>query len=179
MTNNIEVEIRSFITKQKYEELITLLTKEGELLSEDYQETYYFDSEEDLRIQKNNFFSKVWMKKGKIHDEAREEIEIKFSKDDFEKAEKLFLGLGYKVKIKWFRNRHTFKWQNIEVMIDYTKGYGHIIEMEIMTSEENKESAIKTLKEKMNQLKIPLTTKEEFEKRFNDYKENWEELIKS
>ena len=75
--NNIEVEIRSFISKEKYNELIEFFKKNAEFINEDYQETYYFDTKEDLRIQKNNYFSKIWMKKGKMHDEQREEIEIK------------------------------------------------------------------------------------------------------
>ena len=41
---NIEVEIRSFISKERYEELLEFFKKEGKFISEDYQETYYFDS---------------------------------------------------------------------------------------------------------------------------------------
>jgi predicted adenylyl cyclase CyaB len=174
---NIEVEIRSFITKDKYDELIAFFKKEGQFVTEDYQETYYFDCDQDLRIQKNNFFSKIWMKKGKIHDEQREEIEIKFDKNDFEKLEKLFLSLGFNVQIKWFRNRHTFKWNDVEVCIDYTKGYGHIIELEKMSTESEKEKTLQILKEKMKSLNIPLTPKEEFDKKYLYYKENWKSLV--
>jgi len=175
---NIETELRSFISKEKYHEMIEFFKKNGEFVSEDYQETYYFDCEQDLRIQKNNFFSKIWMKKGKIHDDSREEIEIKFAKEDFEKLEKLFLELGYEVKIKWFRNRHSFKWNGVDVMIDYTKGYGHIIEMEIMSNEDNEDLSLKILHEKFKELGIEITSREEFDKKFNHYKENWRELVK-
>lgn len=175
---DIEVEVRSFLTKEKYEELLEYFKKNAQFLNDDYQETHYFDCEEDLRIQKNNFFSKIWMKKGKIHDEAREEIEIKVAKEDFEKLEKIFQATGLKVKIKWFRNRTNFKWQNITVSLDYTRGYGYIIELEIMSDEENKESSLKILREKLDELGIIQTSKEEFDKKFNDYKNNCEELTK-
>jgi predicted adenylyl cyclase CyaB len=174
---NIEVEIRSFISKEKYEELLKFFNKEGKFISEDYQETYYFDCEEDLRIQKNNFYSKIWLKKGKIHDDHREEIEIKFDKEEFEKLEKLFLTLGYNTQIKWFRTRHTFKWENIDVMIDYTKGYGYIIELEKLSNEEEKDKTLNLLKEKMKKLNIEITPKEEFDSKFKHYKEHWKELI--
>ena len=59
-----------------------------------------------------------YLKKGKIHDDHREEIEIKFEKEQFNQLEKLFLALDMNVDIKWFRTRHTFKWQEINVMID-------------------------------------------------------------
>ena len=174
---NIEVEVRSFISKDKYEELIEFFKTQAEFVKEDEQETYYFDTEEDLRIQKNNFFSKIWLKKGKIHDDHREEIEIKFDKDDFRKLEKLFLNIGLNVGIKWFRKRHTFKWENINVMVDYTKGYGYIIELEKMSSEKEKEKTLELLKQKLKLLNIPLTPKEDFDKKYKYYKENWRKLV--
>lgn len=173
----IEVEIRSFVSKEKYMELIGRLKKEGEFLGEDYQETYYFDAKEDLRIQRNNFFSKIWMKRGKIHDSQREEIEIKFDRSDFEKLERIFLALGFSVSVKWFRKRHAFKWQDIDVAIDFTKGYGYIIELEKMADEKEKEKTLALLKERMKTLGIPLTPKKEFDRKFQYYKENWRKLI--
>jgi predicted adenylyl cyclase CyaB len=173
----VEVEIRSFISKEKYDELIEFFKKEGEFVKEDDQETYYFDAPFDLRIQKNNFFSKVWMKGGKIHDEFREENEIRFDRNDFERLEKMFLALGYNVQIKWFRKRHDFKWQGIDVSIDFTKGYGYIIELEKNCEENEKEKVLGMLKEKFNILNVPLTSRDEFDKKFAYYKENWQQLI--
>lgn len=173
----IEVEIRSFITREKYLELIERLKKEGEFLGEDFQETYYFDAKEDLRIQRNNFFSKIWMKKGKIHNEQREEIEVKFARDDFEKLERIFLAVGFSVSVKWFRTRHSFKWQGIDVAVDFTKGYGYIIELEKIVSENEKEETLALLKEKIAALGVPLTQKEEFDRKFQYYKKNWRTLV--
>lgn len=173
----VEVEIRSFISKEKYEELIEFFKKEGEFVNEDEQTTYYFDAPFDLRIQKNNFFSKIWMKKGKIHDEQREEVEIKFSKDDFERLEQMFLSLGYNIQIKWFRKRNNFKWQDIDVAVDSTKGYGYIIEFEKLVEENEKEKTLEFLKEKFNILNISMTSREEFDQKFNYYKEHWKEFV--
>ena len=111
--NNIEVEARSFLSKEQYEKLLDFFRKNAKLIKEDYQETFYFDCEQDLRIQRNNFFSKIWMKKGEIHDNHREEIEIKFNREDFEKLENLFLSLDFNVQIKWFRKRIEFQWDEI------------------------------------------------------------------
>lgn len=175
---NIEVEIKSFITKEEYNELIKFFRKNAEFINEDNQTTYYFDCEQDLRIQKNDFFSKICLKKGKLHDQYREEIEVKFDKEDFEYLERLFLNLGYNIQIKWFRKRHSFKWADIDVMLDYTNSYGHIIELESKSSEENKGIILKKLKERLDSLNIKLTPREEFEKKFEYYKNNWKELIK-
>ncbi|MBD3282284.1 MAG: CYTH domain-containing protein [Candidatus Portnoybacteria bacterium] len=174
---NIETEIRSFISKEKFDELLNFFKKNASLIKEDYQETFYFDCDEDLRIQRNNFFSKIWMKKGQIHDDHREEIEIKFDKDEFEKLEKLFLSLGYNIEIKWFRKRFEFKWDDITVCLDFTRGYGYIIELEKMCSEDTKEPEFENLKKKLKSLNIEITPKEEFNKKFLYYKENWKSLV--
>jgi len=173
---NIEVEVRSFISEEKYKELIEFFKKEGKFVKEDYQETYYLDCKEDLRIYRTNSNSIVLLKKGKVHDYFREEIEIKFKREDFEELEKLFSNLGFNVSAKWFRKRFEFKWHEINVCLDYTKGYGYIIEMEKMSDENEKEETLKELKEKMKILSISITPKEEFDKKFLHYKENWRNL---
>jgi uncharacterized protein YjbK len=46
----IEVEIRSFITEEQYDNLLNFFKKNAKFVKEDEQETYYFESEQDLRI---------------------------------------------------------------------------------------------------------------------------------
>jgi len=173
----IEVELRSFISPEKYAELLEFFKANAVLEKEDFQETHYFDTPEDLRIQKNKAGCKVWLKKGKLHDDAREEIEIKLGHQDFDKLKELFLSLGYKVEIKWLRSRAQFNWDGVKVCLDNTKGYGHILELEKLSSPELKEETLNLIKQKFKDLNIEVSPKEEFEFKFNHYKENWRELI--
>jgi len=175
---DIEVEIKCFISKENYQRLLDFFKSNAEFINEDYQETYYFNSVEDLRIQRNNSFCKIVLKSGKIHDYHRKELEIKLDKNDFEKLEKLFNALGYEIEIKWFRKRNNFKWQDIDVSLDFTKGYGYILELEKMSNEENKEKNLLLLREKLKLLGVNETRKEEFDKIFENYKKNWKELTK-
>ena len=174
---NIEVEIRAFITKEKHQELLDFFKQNSELIKEDNQETFYFDCPEDLRIQRNNSYSKIWLKKGKLHDDQREEIEIKFARDQFEELEKLFLTLGYLVEIKWFRKRLEFDWEGIKVCLDHTLGYGYIIELEIISDNEHKDEALLQIQEKLRILNVDITSKEEFNKQYEFYKANWQKLL--
>ena len=135
---NIEVEIRSFISEEEYERLMKFFKENSEFLVEDDQITLYFSGNEDIRIQKSKKFAKVWMKRGKIHDEHREEIEVKFKTEEFDKMLKIFTYLGYEIEIKWIRKRNSFKWDDIDVMIDHTQGYGYIIELEKISNEKDK-----------------------------------------
>lgn len=175
--NNIEVEIRAFISKEEYNKLLEFFKQNAELVKEDFQETHYFSGKEDLRIQKNNSGSKIWLKKGQLHDDTREEIEIKISGENFENLGKLFNSLGHNVEIKWLRKRNQFNWQGIKVCIDFTKGYGYIIELEKMSNEEDKEKTLEILKSKLKELNIEETSKEIFKEKYNYYKENWRNLI--
>jgi len=177
MSPAIEVEIRSFISEAQYHQLLNFFQNNAILDKEDEQISYYFDSPQDLRIQKNKFHAKIWLKKGKLHDDHREEIEVIVPQNDFEKLETLFLALGYHVNIKWFRTRHQFIWNEITVTVDYTKGYGHILELEIMSSEEKKNEALNLLKQKMSELQISETPKLEFDEKYQYYKEHWQELM--
>lgn len=173
---NIEVEIRSFLEKEKYKSLLDFFSNNGTNHIRDIQETWYFDGPQDLRIQKNNYHAKIWLKKGKMHDESREEIELKHNKNDFKEAAKLFETLGYKVKIKWFRERDEFEWEGIKVSLDYTKGYGYIIELEKMTDEAGQKAALEILQKKLTELEVKPTLKEKFKEKFEYYENNWEKL---
>jgi uncharacterized protein YjbK len=77
-----EVEVRSFISNEEYERLLGVMERGAEFLGEDEQTTYYLSGEQDLRIQKGSSHAKVWMKSGKIHDRYRQEVEVKFKRED-------------------------------------------------------------------------------------------------
>jgi len=177
MARNIEVEIRSFISQSQYQKLLKRLKKEGRFCNKDYQITYYFSGPKDLRIQKNNYLAKIWFKKGKIHDKFREEIEIKFNRSDFEKLKDLFLNLGYKVEVTWYRQRNVFKWKRVEAMLDYTKGYGYIIELEKLSRWKDREKTYHLLRQRLKKLGVKETPKKEFTKKFQYYKKNWRKLV--
>ncbi len=173
---NIEVEIRSFIDKEDYERLLDFFHRNAHFITEENQETHYLNVDRDLRIQRNESFSKIWMKKGSIHDEAREETEIKFNKEDFEKIKRIFSSIGIDTSIKWIRQRHLFDWNGITVAIDDTKGYGRIIELEKISNKDDKDTDLALLKDSMKKLGIDLTPREEFEKRLEIYKSEWKDL---
>ncbi len=172
----VEVELRSLISKEKYNELLNFLKSLNLPFTEDFHETYYFNIKDHLRIYKTNKEVILLFKKGKIHDEIKEEIEIKFKKDEFEDLEKLFLHLGLKIQAKWFRKRIEFKWNEINVCLDDTKGYGYVIELEKISDENNKDKDLEILNKRLKELNIDLTPKEELDKKYENYLKNWQNL---
>lgn len=174
---NIEVEIRSFITQYQYQDLLSYFEQHANLIKKDYQITYYFKGEQDLRIQQNNHYSKIWLKSGQMHDEQREELEIKFDREQFTDLALLFQKLGYEIDIKWLRDRIEFDWEEVKVCLDKTKGYGYIIEVEKMSTLKDKDVDLILLQEKLGKLNIQLAPKEVFDRKFQEYQRNWRSLI--
>ncbi|MFH0978106.1 MAG: CYTH domain-containing protein [Candidatus Woesearchaeota archaeon] len=171
----IEVEIRSLLTKRKYQELKKQLYRF--LKSDDFQETYYFKGK-DLRTQRNRYYGKIWLKSGNIHDNQREELEVRFSRQDFNKMNQILNKLGFKTEVKWLRKRLHYKWKKIDVSLDHTQGYGHIIELERLCSHKDKDMVLKQLREGLGELGLSETPRSVFEKKLANYKRNWKALIK-
>lgn len=175
---NIECEIRAFLTDEQYDRLSEKLGRVAMFGGEDEQVTYYFqgNGDPDLRIQRRSNGSKIWLKKGRMHDEARPEIELPCQSDDFPTLENLFLALGYTISVKWFRQRRLYKLDGITITLDDTKGYGKIIELEKVCFEEERDTALGALKTQMHELGIAPTPKAEFDLRYKNYTENWRAL---
>jgi|YelNatPaOPRAMG01_1025707.scaffolds.fasta_scaffold08733_8 predicted adenylyl cyclase CyaB len=174
----IEVEIRSFIDEKMYERLHKFLKEKAKFLDETFQITVYFNAKIDLRIQQSKNYSKLWVKGGKIHDTFREEIEVKFKSEDFLNLIKILRMLNFPIRMVWLRKRLEFEWNGIKVYLDDTEGYGKIVELECYA--ENKEEIKKSeelLKERLKQLNVELTPREEFEKKFKWYEKNWKDLM--
>ena len=60
--------------------------------------------------------------------------------------------------------------------MDYTRGYGYILELEQMSTEEEKDKTLESLKQRRQELNIEPTPKEDFNKKYEYYKDNWKIL---
>lgn len=179
MKKSIEIEIRSFISKPQYRALEKKLKKIGRFLKEIKDETIYFKGKKDLRIRKDNESSYLILKGGKIHQDFRDEIEVKLERRDFKLLENLLEKLGFNIEIMWFRKRKIYNFRGVKVFLDNTKGYGRILELEKIGDSENKEKIFNDLKSKLLSLGIKnITLKKEFNEKFKYYKKNWRKILK-
>lgn len=174
---NIEVEVRTLISSSEYKNLAKKLRKIAKFKGKVKEETVYFGSER-LRVRKNDKASYLILKSGKIHQDWRREIEIKFKKEDFEKMKDILKAIGFPIKAVWRRKRKIFSWNGIKVFLDDTKGYGKIIELEKIVEKEDEEKTSSELKEKLLSLGIKkITSRAVFNKKFKKYLKNWKKLI--
>lgn len=178
MKKNIEVEVRSFISDGQFEKIKSILDIDFEFIGKLSEVTVYFSGEKDLRIRKSEDGAFLILKEGKIHDDSRKEFEIRFNIEDFDLMIELLKALGYEVEIQWFRERLEYKKNDIKVLLDDTKGYGKILELEEMVELGQEEDARARLLDLINNLGVSdITTKEDFNNKFEYYKENWKNLI--
>jgi predicted adenylyl cyclase CyaB len=176
---NIEIEARSFITKKQYKSLLQKLREGAKFIGSVNEETVYFSGPgKDLRIRRDDKNAFIILKEGRVHDDSREEIEIKFNTNEFKNIEELFKRLGYRDAIRWFRKRRIYKWGGVKLFLDDTKGYGLIIELEKLGKVKEKGIVHRDLESKLKSLGIKITPKSEFNKRFKYYKNNWRKILK-
>lgn len=170
---NIEVELRTFISAEKRKEILEIFSKREKTLEK--QITTYYNCPQDFRLMETSKYCKLWLKEGKMHEEARREYEVIIDKKYQEALISMIKALGYEEQIKWYRNRITLWVDNIKVTIDETIGYGEIIEGEIIVNnKEEIERGKEEIRKLFSELKIEnLSSKEEFNQKYEDYKKNW------
>ena len=177
MSKQIEVELRAVLDRAEYEKMLAFFQKEGELKFSGTEETYYFDGPGDLRTRRTPECSKIIYKKGRLFDEQREELETISPAGDFEKLNAFLEALGRRVDVKWLRTRNVFAWQGVSVMLDLTRGYGCVIELEQVCDPSEADEALKTLREKMRELGLKPSDKAELRKRHEAYKYDWRKRL--
>lgn len=179
MSKNIEVEARTFLSDEQYDGIKKILEKDFELEKDIKEITVYFRGEKDLRLRQNETEAYLILKEGKIHDDFRKEFEIRLAREDFDSMKELLESLGYEVEIEWYRNRLAYRGDGMEILLDDTRGYGKILELEKMAQEGKEKETHDELVRGMERFGIrELTSREEFDRRYENYKQNWKRLIR-
>ncbi|MFH1456256.1 MAG: hypothetical protein ABIF40_04890 [archaeon] len=172
----IENEVRGLISRNKYQDFLKLFSREGELVKVDEQLTYYFKGDQELRIQQNLSHAFVQVKIGGINSEQKQKITVRYAHEQFPELKLLFLNLGYEINSVWKRKRHEFRWGGVKVTLNDTLGYGCLIDMEVMSQEQNPE-IVNELKNKFCSLGIEPTTQEVMDDKFEWFQRHWKTFI--
>jgi predicted adenylyl cyclase CyaB len=175
----IEVEYRLFLDKNTYNRLEKKFHKTFSFLGVQKQITYYLNDDIDTRIQISNKQSRLWQKLGNLHDISRKEIDILFSKEDGNKLLEIFENLGFSIKVAWYRERKSFKSDDITIELDNTIGYGMILEIEILCNENDIKISREKIENFLKKFHLVPSKKDLFDKAYARYQKNWKELTKN
>lgn len=174
----IEVELRSFISEEKYNSIVRLFESKCNNYKYSRQITYYFENDVDTRLQISSDGGKLWQKLGRMHAIAREELEALFSRTDAEVLLKIFINMGMQIKVIWFRERKLFDIDGVKLSLDYTVGYGYIIEAEICSSEDEVKNNVSVLEKLFNSLGVIPSSGKDFDREYELYLKSWKERTK-
>ena len=178
MPKNIEVEVRSLITPMEYRRLKAFLKRHGKPLGSHRDQNTYFDRDGKLRIAVEPYGAFLKYKGGKIHAQAREEILVPISRKDITKLERLLQHLGFRVVVRWSRQREKFLWRGATITLDQTRGYGRMIDIEKMATPRTTGKTHQKLRGLAAELGLRPTPSRELSRRYRWYLRNWRQFYR-
>ena len=174
----IEVELRSLLDEKQFFDLESFLVKNAEDLGEDNKDSHFFIFPDKLlkvtdNVTKNN--AKITLKLQKIgHGSDFEEIEVYFSREDFEKTVRIFKIIGSKNYLYSYQNRHNYLYKNIEFALKYTESWGFHCELEIMVDfKDEVPKAVKQINKVALELGLRIMKDEELLKLTGKHEKGW------
>lgn len=114
-----------------------------------------------------------------MHDEDRDEIEVKVDRKDFLALDDILRSLGYEYDTKWYRKRREYKLDNLNITIDFNAGYGWLTEIEKVVRVGGEEKAKKEILELAKNIGIKPVKKEFIDKMYHYYKKHWPYYIRT
>lgn len=168
-------------TKDKNKLEKFLKANKAKLVSEGTQDNWYYQApgKNDLRIRRTDKEAYLILKKGWMHDNDRDELEIKVDRKDFLRLDEILTALGFKYDTKWYRKRKEYKYKNFTITIDFNAGYGWVTEIEQTVRAGGEEKAKQEILDLAKTIGVKPATKELFNKMYNFYKKNWPHYIKT
>ncbi len=136
-----EIEIKSLLTKEKYEELQKILPQRYQKINEDSITTIRFKPK-DLRVRYSNQLNELVFKDGNPTNFSRKEITINLKeKDDCNQMINLLKELGFKDDPSWIKHKQEFvlefDHQEYTLSLQHIENFAYILEAEIMLEEKD------------------------------------------
>jgi hypothetical protein len=166
-----EIEIRALLTKEKYEQLKSLLPQKFKQITEDKVTTIKFQPP-DVRIRFSDNFQEIVYKSGNSTHDSRKEISVKLnSKEDCEKMIEILRNTGLKEEPQWFQHKQEFLYDNkYTLSLQHIKNFAYILEAEIIDEDETLHLPI--LKQILTNLGCEPIDKEQFKVKIEEYIKN-------
>lgn len=169
MKSNFEIEYRSKVSFDKYNELLIYLDENAQVLGQDDKNVFFFLLEDKLlkvSDNKSQGTAKITLKLNTIGNGATfEEIEFNIQTEDVKDAVRLFKTLGYVNVQESFQIRKNYIYEDVEIAMKYSETWGYHLELEKVIHDISlKESADLAIKKVADSLNIQIMSDEELKK---------------
>ena len=170
-----EIEIKSLLTKEKYEELKRILPEKFKQVNKDSITTVRFKPK-DIRVRYSDKIKELIFKDGDATTISRKEMSINLgSLEDCQNMILMLKELGFSDDPSWIKHKEEFvlefKGYEYTLSLQHIENFAYILEAEIITSEENPEH-IPNLKEILTSLGCSPINAEEFKEKIEEYIRN-------
>lgn len=173
---NILVEKRTFINKDKYEQLMHSFQKENMQMQKENQVIYKYKSDLDFRLLFDKKSATLRLR-GIPGSDMEKSVHIK--PEEVFTLISMLRHLGMYEEMKWYRIRTTILSQEYLITMDETYQYGYVVSIAKEVPLEQKDQAMQELDQLFDRLQIPITTKEQFHDRYKYYKLKWVDFAKN
>lgn len=172
----IVVEKRTFINKDKYEQLMTLFKEKNIPMNKVNQVIYKYKSDLDFRLIYDS--EKAILRLRGVPGEDGEKI-VHIALQEVPVFTQMLRYLGMYEEMKWYRVRTTIPFQKYLITMDETYQYGYVASIAKEVPIEQREQAMQELEQLFQQLQIPITTKEQFNDRYKYYQLKWVDFARN
>lgn len=170
----VEVEVRGSLSKEKYEELIKLLSEKAD--SKKTKNRILIDYStflphggikertRDIRLRATNGVPEIIVKMGSWGgSENRKEYSVLASKGEFDKLVQIFAAIGLTKGMLCIRKSEVFQYQGIEFALVEVPDHSYYFEAEKMIGQsDEKEMAIQEIEDILKEFKLEQFSHEEF-----------------
>lgn len=163
----IEIELRSMFSEDKFNSLKNFLDSKAENLGQDDKDVHFYIFPDKLLKVTDNISkesAKLTLKLNRIGQGTDfEEIEFPINREDVEKAVKMFTSLDMTDNvIHSFQSRHNYMYKGVELALKFSSEWKHHLELEIIVDNESKkEDAEKKIHEVAKELDVKIMSEEE------------------
>lgn len=170
-----EIEIKSLLSKEKYEFLKTILPQKFKKINEDSITTVRFKPK-DIRVRFSDKISELVFKDGDPTVMSRNEISIDLKdKNECHKMISLLKELGFEEDPAWLKHKQEFVCEhngnNYTLSLQHIENFAYILEAEIIA--DNSEKHIPNLKQILSKLGCVPIDSNEFKAKINEYIKNF------
>ena len=165
---NIEVEVRGPLSKDQYDTLNSLFSKEG--VFEQKKDRVLIDYSagmrertKDIRIRETNGIPEIVVKLGSWGgSEQREELSLTTSEGTFDTLARIFGELGYEKGVLCVRNSNVYTYKGVEFALVEIPGHSYTYEAEMLVDTHEATEAKISIQKICTDLGLSIFTDEEF-----------------
>lgn len=172
----MKLEKRTFIEKEKYEEIISFLDQNAEkrLVEKQVIDTYH--SENDFRMIRTNEYLKLDLKVNMNNEENIVYISKKYENDLI----RMFFNLGISIDLKRYRIRHKYLYKGFYITVDDNIKFGRIFRVSAIYKEEKELKQVEqNILNLFSSLKIEDMGMEKFADLYRKYRMDWSSLTQN